>query len=190
MNDSYYQSLCEEYNYIKRKYNIDDIPGKKPEFMGVRPVNFPTIRLSQFAVLIAGNQNLFSRILKMETKRQYYEFFSVEATSYWDTHHSFGKSAASGPKRLSRVFIDSLIINAILPVKFLYHLERGKDCYPMLRDMAAKIRVEDNSVIHKFRSLGLPANSAMDSQALLQLYNNYCSKNRCLECALGNQILN
>ncbi len=188
--DTYYQSLQKEYYYLKRKYSITDIPGIKPEFMGVRPMNFPTIRLSQFAVLISRNQNLFSRLLKMETKKQYYELFGIKATSYWDNHHIFGKTTAAHPKRLSKKFTDSLILNAILPLKYLYYKEKGRDYYLQVRSLAASIGAENNSLIQKFKSLGFPTQNGLDSQALIQLYNDYCIKNRCLDCALGNQILN
>ena len=188
--DTYQFSLQQEYNYLKRKYRIAEIPGTKPEFMGVRPMNFPTIRLSQFAVLISRNQNLFSRILAIESKKEYYDLFQIRATSYWDNHHIFGKLSTGKPKKLSKTFVDTLILNTVLPLKYLYQKEMGRDQYRLIRNLAISIGVEKNSLINKFRAIGLPTQNALDSQALLQLYNDYCSKNRCLECALGNQILN
>jgi len=38
--------------------------------------------------------------------------------------------------------------------------------------------------------LDIKAENAMESQALLQLNNNYCKPQRCLDCRLGLSILN
>ena len=42
-----------------------------------------------------------------------------------------------------------------------------------------KIKAEENVIIDNYRSLDIEVNSAWESQSLLQLYNNYCSKNKC-----------
>ena len=83
-----------------------------------------------------------------------------------------------------------LIINCAVPIKFLYARERGEDIYPQLRNLISKLSKEVNNVVHHYQILGFPVHHALDSQALLQLHDSYCTKNRCLQCALGNQILN
>ena len=52
------------------------------------------------------------------------------------------------------------------------------------------ITSESNTVISKFKTLKLQLPSAKESQAALQLYNEYCTKNKCLQCAVGHQLLN
>jgi hypothetical protein len=37
--------------------------------------------------------------------------------------------------------------------------------------------------------MGIKAKNAYDTQALLELKNNYCAKKRCLHCAIGIKIL-
>jgi hypothetical protein len=48
---------------------------------------------------------------------------------------------------------------------------------------------EVNVITKGFRSLSVAHKSAYDSQALLELKNEYCTKKRCLECSVGHYLL-
>ena len=39
------------------------------------------------------------------------------------------------------------------------------------------------------QSFGLKSANAFETQSLLQLKNEYCNKSRCLECAIGMELL-
>jgi hypothetical protein len=52
-----------------------------------------------------------------------------------------------------------------------------------------EMRPEKNRIINDFAKYGWSAESALESQALLELKINYCDKFRCLECAIGSCIL-
>ena len=52
-----------------------------------------------------------------------------------------------------------------------------------------QIASEKNSVIDKFNQLKQVSNSALQSQALIQLKTEYCVKNNCLQCAIGSALL-
>ncbi len=190
VEDQYYKKLKKEFAYICKKYQLLDPVFSSPEFMRVRPSNFPTLRLSQFSVLYTTHVNLFSKIISLRSKDAFYELLSISASAYWQSHYNFGTITYNKEKNLSRAFIDKLIINTVLPVKNLYAKEQGKDIYPELRKLVSQLLKEDNRIVNQYRSLGFPVHHALDSQAFLQLYRSYCEKNRCLDCALGNQILN
>ena len=55
--------------------------------------------------------------------------------------------------------------------------------------MLQQITSEKNSIVDKFNGLKKVSHSALESQALLQLKNEYCDKNKCLKCAVGNSLL-
>ena len=188
--DTYHQSLYKEYVYLKKKFGLPSVRVAYPEFMGVRPYNFPTIRLSQFAVLYANNNGLFSKIIEISDKQGFYDLFDLYATEYWNTHYTFGKTSVTRKKGLSKAFIDHIIINTVLPIKFLYAKEQGSENYPGLRSLISQLKKENNRLTDRFIRIRFPVQNALDSQAMIQLYDHYCTKNRCLECALGNQILN
>jgi hypothetical protein len=48
---------------------------------------------------------------------------------------------------------------------------------------------EKNSIINKWKVIYPEINSSLESQAFIELKNNYCDKKRCLECRIGNFLL-
>ncbi|WP_418502467.1 DUF2851 family protein [Flagellimonas sp.] len=187
--DGYYLHLQKEYDYLSRKYDLP-IRSGKPEFFGLRPHNFPTIRVSQLANLYHGRHGLFSELMTDLSLRDVYGIFDVCASSYWHDHFTFGKTSRRSTKKLSRKFIDLLVINTLVPLKFCYAKHLGKDWNEELIALVAEVEKESNSIIANFERLGAKAKNALESQAQLELYTNYCAKNKCLQCRLGTQLLN
>ena len=188
--DNYYIELQREYKYLQHKFKLQDQAGIQPKYFRLRPNNFPTIRLSQIASLYAKQEHLFSKIVTLNSKDEFYSLFDVTASSYWDSHYNFGVPSSTRIKKLSKKFIDLLLINTILPVKFCYALQQGKDNVEELIVLARSISEEENTTVKKFNTLKQVASQALESQALLQLKTKYCDQNRCLQCAIGNKILN
>jgi hypothetical protein len=56
-------------------------------------------------------------------------------------------------------------------------------------DWLETLPAEDNQIIENWKVLGMMAQSGAESQALLQLKNHYCEKQKCLECKIGHHIL-
>ncbi len=188
--DNYYRALVKEYHYLMNKYGLQNESCQKPEFFKLRPPNFPTIRLSQLANLYSMHKNLFSKVIEATSVEEFYILFEIAASKYWDNHFSFGKISKKGTKKLTIKFIDLLIINTILPLKFCYARYSGDVINEEIVSMIGSITIENNSVTENFKSHGVQMSNAMDSQAILQLYNEYCTKNKCLECAVGSRLLN
>ena len=188
--DPYHAVLKNEYHYIKHKFDLNETGVLVPEFFKLRPPNFPTIRLSQFANLYSENHNLFDKVIKATTIADLYKIFEVSASAYWDDHFTFGKRSSKRAKKLTKKFIDLLIINTILPLKFSYSKHLGKDSNESLLAIISSLKKEDNNILKKFNTLGISIKTAGDSQAILQLYNEYCSKNKCLQCSIGGSLLN
>ena len=51
------------------------------------------------------------------------------------------------------------------------------------------MEAENNSILDEFERIGFENKSAKDSQQLIQLKKRYCSEKKCLNCAIGQQIL-
>ncbi len=188
VRDTYYLKLQREYLYLKNKFNLDPSSVIPPEFFKLRPVNFPTIRLSQFAALYK-KRHFFSLVIAANSRAELIKLFQLSAHEYWTNHFVFGKQSSAVVKRLTPNFIDLLIINTIVPLKFCYARTFGNDNSEALFSLIAELDVERNSIISNFEQLGIQGSSAMTSQSLLQLYNRYCVNNKCLQCALGTQLL-
>lgn len=186
----YYSYLREEYSFLSNKFKLDNSFVEPPQYFRLRPDNFPNIRLSQLAQLYSGNFQLFSKIMECRTKEEIYQLLKCRASEYWETHFTFSKDHTKKPKILTNNFIDLLIINTIAPLKYCYLREIGNfepaDAIEIVRD----IKPEKNSTIENFNSLrSKTATNAYHSQALLQLKNEYCDKNACLQCSLGIKLI-
>ncbi|QDO92533.1 DUF2851 family protein [Formosa sediminum] len=190
IEDEYYKSLQQDYQFLKQKFNLSQTSVMPLQFFRLRPPNFPTIRLSQLAQVYAKNQNLFSKIIEAKTKQELYNLFSVSTSPYWETHYTFQKSSNSINKSTSNKFIDLLIINTIIPVKFSYSKILGQLNTETIIGLINEVAAESNSIIKKYNTLKPITSSALQTQGLLQLKNEYCDKKKCLQCAIGNTILN
>ena len=189
IQDSYHSELIERYGFIKQKFKVSNIGVIPIQFFRLRPPNFPTIRLSQFANLYAKEHQLFSKIVCIDTLEEFYELFKIGVTDFWMTHYTFNKSSKKSKKLLTNAFIDLLIINTIIPLKFSYAKSLGKTVDDELLQLIKQIKSEKNSIVDKYLQLKPMENNALNSQGLIQLKAHYCNKNKCLHCAVGNSLI-
>ena len=187
--DNYFKDLKFRYFYLLHKYQIEKKVFEPVQFFKHRPDNFPTIRLSQLANLYHVQQNLFSVISTLNSVKSSYEVFNVSASEYWQNHYQFDKESPKKKKKLSKSFIDLVIINTIIPLQFAYAKSQGKEISEDLIQLINGVAPEKNAIIDKFGSFGIKAENAFETQSLLQLKNEYCNKSRCLECAFGMELL-
>ncbi|SHG48542.1 DUF2851 family protein [Winogradskyella jejuensis] len=189
IQELYYIDSQKRYQYLKQKFQLDNLGVIPLQFFRLRPLNFPTIRLSQFAKLYSTEQNLFSKLMTLKTKEDYYELLNVDTSEFWESHYTFSKSSKKLKKSLSKSFIDLLLINTILPIKFSHSKSIGNRDDDVLFSLIKSISVEKNSIVDKFLSLRQVSKTAMTSQSLIQLKTEYCDKNKCLQCAIGSQLI-
>jgi len=188
--DDYPLSLKKEYDYLTKKYQLNHLPGYLWKYLRLRPYNFPTIRISQFAALVFSSQNLFSKIIELEKIEELIKLFQVSTSTYWDTHYVWDKKTLLSPKKLSDERINLLLINVVIPFLFLYGKQRNQE---KLIDRALHylelISGEKNKSTKGFAREGLLFHSAFQTQALLQLKARYCDLKKCLECPIGLHLL-
>lgn len=186
----YYEELKSEYAYLKHKFNLVNKGILPVQYFRLRPPNFPTIRLSQLAVLLTTQQNLFSKIIHTDDLKEIKATFNIEASQFWETHYTFEKESKKRYKKLSDSFINLLIINTIIPVKFAYSSQKGNRDIEKLFALIRQLPKEKNNIVEGYNNLRpKTAQNAFESQALIQLKKNYCDKNRCLHCNLGLKLL-
>ena len=90
---------------------------------------------------------------------------------------------------MSKSFVNLLIINTVVPIKFLYAKQRGDNAVDDLIELLFEIPSESNSIIDKFEFYKLQSNSAFDSQTLIHLKNEYCNPKKCLNCDIALSLL-
>lgn len=188
--DDYPNALKKEYLFLKKKFNLSPINSVMWKFLRLHPGNFPTIRLAQFAELIYQSVHLFSKILEVENFKQIEGLFSVKLNGYWLTHYVFEKESEKRNKSFGKEATRLMTINTIVPFLFLYGNEIKEEVF---KDRALRLleelKPEKNTIIKGWESLGMAADSAYQTQALLQLKNEYCDKKKCLDCSIGSAIL-
>ena len=187
--DTQVKVWSEVYNFSKTKFKFNAALNNRIQYFKLRPPNFPTIRLSHLANLYQKNPNLFEDINQLSDRDGFQKLLRVKTSPYWETHYNFGKTHPKKAKWITPAFIDLLLINTIIPIKFAYARERGFNLQEGLFDLLTQIPLEKNSVISGFQGLRAVKKDALHSQALLQLKKTYCDVNRCLQCQIGDYVL-
>lgn len=188
--DGYSRNLFTEYNFLQKKYFLKPVEPHLWKFMRLRPYNFPTIRIAQFAALINNSSHLFSKILEAENINTLENLFKATASAYWDNHYNFGHQSVNKIKILAPGSIHLLLVNTVIPFIFVYgKMKKLPDYKDKAVSFLENLKPEKNNVINKWRELGLIPLNAFETQALLQLKNEYCQIRKCLSCSIGNRLI-
>jgi len=185
MNSAYKKQLRSEYDYLKQKFGFKEIPGIRMQFKGLRPPNFPTIRLSQLAQFYTQNPRPFSRLIQADNLMEFDWIRKVGVSPFWETHYTFDKSSPKKSKKISQPFLNLLLINTLIPLRFAYYQSQGGNAEEKILQWIGALPAESNSITKGFTQLGINLPSALFSQSLLQLKAFYCDPKKCLRCAVG-----
>jgi len=191
-NDDYTNYLQKEFKLLSTKYTPSKNQLHKTQWrlLRLRPANFPTIRIAQFATLLVKQKNIFSSIIAAESIQEVKQLFDVVQSSYWQEHYQFGKKSKKPVPGLGESAIENIIINTVAPLLAAYSLKKDEPLW-MERavEFLTKVKPENNSIIREWNSLGWKATSAFDSQAMIELKNNFCLKRLCLQCVIGSSLV-
>ncbi|GAB3514094.1 DUF2851 family protein [Emticicia fontis] len=190
--DEYSKKLIQEYDFFAAKFSL------KPQMLNVhewkllrtRPTNFPTIRIAQLAKLITLQKSFFSLFTQTESIEDLRKSLQIKQSEYWQEHYHFGKRLAKKSNGLGKDSIDNLIINTVIPLLACYSQKMDNQSY-MDRAIAflESFPPESNHIIDMWKNLGLEIRTAFDAQASIELYNNFCTQKKCLQCNIGVEIL-
>ncbi len=189
-SEQYPVRLTAAYQFFRQRYSLEPMDNHIWKFLRMRPVNFPTIRISQLANLLSGSDRMMNRLLHTEDLGSIQHILDVDCSAYWQDHYMFGKLSTPKEKRLGKDAIISVIINAIIPFRFFNARRKGDEesAGSALR-MLYEIGFEENGLTRYWRNLGVPDGSAWESQALIELKQSYCDQKRCLHCHIGQHLL-
>jgi len=189
VEEAYHKKLQKEYAYLQHKFKLLPMSNAQFQFFKMRPNNFPTIRIAQVVGVYHQHQSLFSKLMNIRSIEECYPLFNVSLNQFWQTHYTFYKVSPKKIKKITKRFVDLLLINTIIPLKFSYLKSLNTNVDEEFLSFLKNIKAERNAIVSKFSELKIRAQNAFDSQALLELKNNYCANKRCLECAIGNDLL-
>ena len=190
MNDGYFNRLKNEYKYLAHKFSLTPMNRTMWKFLRLRPQNFPHIRISQLATLYHERKTSLSQLVECMNVDEMRRMLSTHVTEYWATHYTFGAESASNSKSMSPFSINLLMINTAIPMLFAYGRHTCDDTLcDRAFDMLEQLKAEDNHIIRMWKECGLKVATAGDSQALIQLKNEYCDRKDCLRCRFGYEYL-
>lgn len=202
----YIRLITETWNSIKKKYDGAYFKKEDWNFFKSRPQNFPTTRLSGGAYLITHllTHNVFNSLINYfnedrtvkEANVVLRNYVITEAKKFWADHFNFDKPSNEKLNYFIGVSrADEIIINVFFPVLILYfeifelkeNARRVKQLYLNYTQYGTNMVVEQ---VEGTLGLVKASRRSVNYQAMIELFRNYCVKERCLECKIGQQIFN
>ncbi len=189
--DDYLEMLRKEHTHLAHKHSLPTgkiIPSAW-KFFRLRPANFPTIRIAQFAQLLHQHPALFGLLVNTSTT-MLYKHLAVKQSAYWQQHYRFGQRSKATVPALGKASIESILINTVVPLLVAYGKAQDEQDYvdraiAILQHLPA----EHNKITRYWEQVGVRVQSAFDSQAFIELFNNFCVQKKCLSCKVGVAII-
>ena len=190
--DEYVRTLQREYRFLAVKYQLADrqVTEYAWKWGRLRPANFPTLRLAQLARLLTRHASLFSLFVGTSDADTLLNSLQITPSVYWQTHYRFGKMTEKAASALGRNSAVNIVINTVVPLLAAYAHHRGQPAY-LDRAIALleQLSPEKNRLTDDWNTLGLGIRTAFDSQAAIELYNEFCTQKKCLSCQIGAGLL-
>ena len=191
VQDDYSLKLKREFAYLSKKFDLAAEPMQHMEwrFMRMRPANFPTIRIAQLASFLFNNKSFFRKLIELPVAAAP-NFFRVRPSEYWSSHYHFNRETSHKEAGLGKQSSIVLSTNVAAVLLMAYGLQLANDSF-VDKSMAflEQLPNENNAIINLWHSLDISITNAVESQAAIELFNNYCKKAGCLSCSIGNKIL-
>lgn len=186
----YFAKLQKEYHYLKKLHHLKSVPLESWKFGKLRPSNFPTVRIAQFAAILNTKSRVLSRILEKPELPKLKAIFSATASPFWDEHFHFNEKSVLTPKKIGIQSINNIIINTVSVVVFAYGMHKNEQEYKDYAvELLQQLPAEKNAIVSKYDSLGFNVRNAIDTQGLLQLKKHHCDEKKCVTCDIGTKIL-
>jgi len=213
----YFYSLKREYKFLQNKFSnttpLQPIDKNLWKFLRMRPQNFPYIKIALLAKLYHENKINMSKLLEFGKNTAYdsidpliltrgenycltnikdlENMFKTPVSEFWQTHYTFnGNESEKNNKFLSKESINLLIINSVCPILFAYGRYKNEDTFTgCVYDIMQQIKPEKNKIINDWEKIGVMPKNATESQAIIELNNEYCLKSKCLQCKFGFEFI-
>lgn len=169
---------CFEQQELDIQVTQSKLPSSVWKRKGLHPSSSPEKRIQQFAFFISLCD--FELLANYCSPTEAYEYISL-----------IEKQLSSTELKLSKQLITQLFINAFLPYYWLISKRSENDnMQEFILSFLEQLPAEDNFILRKWNKIDVHAHNAYESQALIEIYNEYCTHKKCLSCQVGVKILN
>jgi hypothetical protein len=185
--DRYHQELLAQWRFLVHKHQLETLHPLPFRFSRMRPPNFPTIRLSQTGAILEA----FPILSDLLTPRGQQKMLlsEVRSATYWESHLRFGQAAKTQKRKIGRQQKEKLLINAVIPLAYLYKKVHGNHQGEYLENALVSLPPENNRITRTMEAQGFGNENAFHSQGMVHLYREYCLQKRCLHCQIGQKVL-
>ena len=200
----YLSNTIKIWDSVKDRYDGRVYSDLNWHFFKLRPQNFPTIRLAGGAVLV--NRIMFEDIIGRMIKkfeeiknkdvllRSVKSLFIVPSDGFWKNHYVLDKQAEDEIKYfIGGSRIDDIIINIVLPFVSIYsEIHGNRDLSrTVLQIFSSYLQPDNNNIVKTVASSLYVEDSwkrSILSQGMIELFRNFCSKDKCQECEIGKVL--
>ena len=153
------------------------------KFCGTRPGNSPVVRIQQFSAIVREFD--FETSFLYLSKEQLLEHWMLLLSRIVDVKGEFDKVP-----NLSKSFKEQIIINCFVPFLFWYgQMSSDEQLIEKSMEILRLLPPEQNSILDKWKKIDISANNAAETQAFLEIFNEFCTRKKCLSCDIGIQLL-
>lgn len=203
---AYIEKISLHWNSISSFYDGKYFDETYWHFFRMRPQNFPTVRIAGGARILSEllQNNMIPLLAKKITEihnlsvlnNSLRSLFIIRSDGFWKNHYIFDQTAHSEIKYfVGAGRANEIIVNVVLPFFSVYFQVFGN---PELSKKILKLyniyqQHSENQIINEVaQALNLTeqADRTVYAQGLIELFRNFCSKNKCLECEIGKTVFN
>ncbi len=202
----YLDKIAAYWNLFKNNYDNEFLEETQWHFFRLRPQNFPTIRIAAGArylkEILFGNMinTLVKKITEIHNLtvliNSLRSLFVIKSDGFWKNHYVFDQPANSEIKYFVGIArSDEIVVNVVLPFFAVYFEMFGNNnlVKKILKIYTVYQQRSENQIITEIGNilnLKEQINRTVLSQGIIDLFRNYCSKNKCLECEIGKSVFN
>lgn len=175
-------ALKEVYDYESHKFSLDRMSIEEWQLSGHNGDNHPIIRLLQLASVLSQHEHLVDDLLNCRKREDVERLFRNSSVPRW-AYRFLAEDSYGGA--FTRAKAQMMGINVVAQLQIFYsEYTMRSDLDSRGIDLLECLPAEQNLFVSRWAKLGVKAENALESQALLQLTKEYCSKVACERCPL------
>lgn len=174
------------YDYDAHKFALEQMSMSDWQLTGHIGDNHPVIRLLQLASVLSQHEHLLNDILSCRTRSDVEKLFCSSSVPRW-SYRFLSEDSRTGA--ITRTKAQMLGINVVAQLQIFYsEYTMRSDLDSRGIELLEQLPAESNLFMNRWQKLGIKAENALESQALLQLTKEYCTHLRCDKCLLRRFI--
>ena len=174
------------WHFLRNKYDLNSMGIHVWKKKGLRPKGFPEVRLLQFSEAVKKcDFNTIFTYLEVAEMIDYFQNILTISGKIRSVHLDSGKVEISNTTK------EAIILNSFVPFLWWFGtLKNDEEMKEKALNILLQLQPEMNTITTKWIKMGVKIKKAYDSQALLEIYNHFCSRKKCLSCVVGDKIMN